>query len=164
MQFLSFVLDNLYSFCQNKTKLLLNPYGMRRVVAALKETIYFGISRSEVVPAANDKNNIFRPFLFVLFPNLVEIELWTSYEGCYPLNPVSLLSVLVESDIPSSFRELKIWDTEQEWMKEAFDGSDGVKEQYLAQDWTFRTETVPTWQEEDEEEDWLYIQRKSCLE
>merc|ERR1719474_939328 len=98
---------------------------MRQMKAALKETIFYRFARIKVVP--EDNSNVFRSELFRLFPNLVEIELWTTHSGeavkqkrFFPLNPVSLLTMLSESTIPSSFQFLKIRDRAQKWAKHAF--------------------------------------------
>ena len=153
-----FVLDSFYAFCQKKTKILLNPFKMRRKkTEALRNLIFHKVARSSTVPT--DRCNVIRPILFKLFPNLVEIEQWTSYDRVYPLNPLLLVSVLAECDIPQSFKVLKLWDDGQEWILDAFDEDLDVKKQYIASGWTFGTETVETFGEDGEEEDWVFIRK-----
>merc|ERR1712190_520959 len=91
--------------------------GVSGLGASFLNLIFYGVSDTMDIP--EDKSNVFRADLFALFPNLVEIELWTSFIGCYPLNLLSLLSVLNEADIPPSFQRLRMRDYFGKWTKRA---------------------------------------------
>ena len=150
-------MDNWFAFRQCKTKILLYPHNLTRIGNPLKELVFYKVSRTADVP--EDRSNIFKSDLFKLFPNLEELELWTTHNGDYPLNAMSLLSVLSESEIPETFEMLKIWDDDQKWMKNAFEAIPDLKEQFAEKGWQFEMETVDTWNEEGEEEDWVFIRR-----
>ena len=100
--------------------------------------MFYGVSKTEDIP--EDKSNVFRADLFALFPNLVEIELWTSWGGCYPLNLLSLLSVLNEADIPPSFQKLRIRDARRRWIERAVSAVPDVEEQFEAKGFLFEAE------------------------
>ena len=148
-----YVLDNFYCFRQKKTKLVLNPFRMNKNDEYLTNLLFYGISSSKEVP--KDNINIFRPFLFELFPNMVELVLWLN--NGYALNFLSLLSVLEEAAtvIPQSFEVLKVHETAlynaQKWMKTAFEAIPDIKEQFAAKNWLI---------EMDETKKWIFIKRK----
>ena len=143
-----FVLENVYSFAQSKTKIFLDPFRMSSVDEAFQELIFYGLSKTEEIP--NDKTNIFRADLFSLFPNVVEVELWT--DG-YPLNLLSLLSVLNEADIPPSFQRIRIMDELNWWIEGAVSAVPDVEEQFAAKGFLFETETV-------KDAKWINIQKQ----
>merc|ERR1712154_38710 len=109
--------------------------------ASFLNLMFYGVSETEDIP--EDKSNVFRADLFALFPNLVEIELWTtSVYDCYPLNLLSLLSMLNEADIPPSFQRLRIRDIRQKWIERAVSAVPDVEEQFEAKGFLFEAETV----------------------
>ncbi|MCP3656309.1 MAG: hypothetical protein GY766_15625, partial [Herbaspirillum sp.] len=126
-----YVLDNMYSFRQNKSKILLDLVAVGNLEPSLQNMVCFGVTRSDDIPEGN--TNIFRPDLLELFPNLVEVELWVY--RYYRLNLLSLLSVLADSTFPPSFQVLKIKDMEHWWLKKAFHSIPNVKEQFAAKNW-----------------------------
>ena len=67
-----YVMDCMYSFCQNKTKILVDPLTMEDVDVFLKEFIFTKFKETESVP--DDNSNIIRPNVFKLFPNVKEVE------------------------------------------------------------------------------------------
>ena len=70
-------------------------------------------------------------------------------DGGYPLNPLSLLSVLNECAFPSSFQVVKIKDGLSEIIK-VFKSDPSVNEQFAANNWSV---------ELDEKEDWIFIKK-----
>ena len=108
----------------------------------VQELIFYGLSETKVIP--NAKTNIFRADLFSLFPNVVEVELWT-WNGPYPLNLLSLLSVLEEAVISPPFKRLRIQDGDwhhEMWIKEAFLAIPDVEEQFAAKNFIIKMETI----------------------
>ena len=150
-----YVLDSVYAFCQNKTKIKLGTNRLSGLNMSFLMMLYYGIATTASYDIPDDKSNIFRSVIFDLFPNLVELQLWTNR---HPFNPLSLLSVLGETTIPSSFQVLKMDDWEQAWLREAFDGNVGLKEQYAANGWEFEVETIwASWGQKDA--DWLFMRK-----
>ena len=68
-----------------------------------------------------DDTNIFRPFLYEMFPNLETVLLKS---GAYRFNPLSLLNVLVDVSVPSSLRTVRV-----EWAWDEFNAK-GIIEEY----------------------------------
>ena len=135
-----YVLDNLYCFQRNKTKIYLDYYyGVNRFPEFLKQLLMFGVSINYGDYIPNDRTNIFRPILFQLFPNLVEIEMRNSYHA---LNLLSLLSVLEESAIPQSFKVLKVKDEGRKWLKRAVEAVPEIEKQFKAKGWKLEFKTV----------------------
>ena len=149
-----YVLDNVYCFCQNKTKVLLDVEEVASLRDSFGNLIFYGTAFGPFVP--DDNSNIFRSILFELFVNLVEIELWV-FAG-HRVNLLSLLSVLDESVIPSSFKLLKIQDISKgRCLKDHFDAIPDVKEQYAAKQWSIEFETIRD--KDGREDDWIFIQQ-----
>ena len=110
---------------------------MTKLDASVRELVYHGISREEILHS--DKCNLFRSDLFSIFPNLTELELWTSV---YRFDPKALLSVLAEGEIPSSFRMLRVKDYDQKWLKRAFDAIPDIQQQFAAEHFVMEYETT----------------------
>ena len=142
-----YVLDNFYCFQQSKKQIRLRPSRLNKDDEYLKNLIFYGVSRSIKVP--DDNTNIFRPFLFKLFPNLVELVLWN---GLYAVNLSSLLSVLDTAVIPQSFKTLKLHDQSKKRMKSAFEAIPDIKKQYDDKNWDI---------EMDKKGKWIFIKKQS---
>ena len=138
-----YVLDNFYCFQQSKKHIRLRPQWMNEDDAYLKNLIFYGVSESSDVP--DDNTNIFRPFLFEVFPNLVELVVWSDKWGGYALNLLSLLSVLDAAVIPRSFKVLKVYDSGGKWMKRAFEAIPDIKKQYDDKNWDIEIEKEGKW-------------------
>ena len=141
-----YVLDNMYSFCQSKTRISLNLQNLSRADRNLQKTVCFGdngLVFSSNIP--KDNTNIFRHDVLKLFPNLVKMEL--SVFSHYKVNLVSLLSVLAGSAIPPSFKELKIVDAGYpKWLEETFMSIPNLKRQFAAKNWQIKSDG-----------NWIYI-------
>ena len=76
----------------------------------------------------------------------------------HPFNPLSLLSMLEESDIPSSFQLMEVSDHDQQWLKDTSIGKPDVKDQFEAKGWTLELETIWNigWKQD---EDWLFVRK-----
>ena len=144
----SYVLDNFYCFQQNKRKILLRPSYLNEKDDYLKNLIFYGVSHSSKVP--KDNTNIFKPFLFKMFPKMVELVMWMAYG--YAVNLLSLLSVLESAVIPQSFEMLKVHDQYGMWMKSAFEAIPDIKDQFDAKGWNI---------EMDKKGKWISIKQKS---
>merc|ERR1712083_148906 len=97
----------------------------------------------------SDRTNIFRPILFQLFPNLVEIEM-DNYS--HALNLLSLLSVLEESAIPQSFKVLKVKDEHMIWLKRAVEAVPDIEKQFKAKGWKLEFKSM-------ENGHWIFVSR-----
>ena len=95
----------------------------------------------------NDRTNIFRPILFQLFPNLVEIEMDNSHHA---LNLLSLLSVLEESAIPQSFKVLKVKDKDRKWLKRAVEAVPEIEKQFKSKGWMLELKIIAN-------EHWIFV-------
>ena len=86
---------------------------------------------------------------------MVEIELWTAYDGGpFPLNLQSLLSVMEEIKLsPSfdSFQWLRIRDRGKKWMKKGSFVNADVVEQYEASKLLIKEEESSNW-------DWIVVE------
>ena len=140
-----YVLNCVYSFCQNKSKMVVFPYCMQNDDIFLKELIFPKFLKTKTVP--EDNTNIIKPILFKLFPNLVEVEL---KNDDYAMNLLSLLSVLAECAISDSFKALKVRDGKAKWMKKALDSIGDIKEQYGAMGWNIEYKQMGYY-------DWIFI-------
>ena len=144
-----YVAENMYAFAQSKTKIFLKSYRVAKIDEAFQDLIFYRLSRTAVIP--NDQANICRADLFSLFPNMVEVELWTIG---HPLNLLSLLSVLEEAVISPSFKRLRIrGGYDYKWIKKAF--SRHVQKQFAAKNFVIKMETVRD--ERGDERDWIVI-------
>ena len=130
--------------------------------------IFYGMSERARIPSG--RTNIFRSSIFNLFPNLVEVELEVD-KRCR-LNLLSLLSVLNDSVIPSSFKVIKIREKEIEygddtrafhgasrkWLIDHFKSIPNVKEQFAAKNWVIKHDSL----EEDKGRvlDWIFIKKQ----
>ena len=140
-----FVMDNIYVFTQKKTKIDLNLWSLMKFDVSLQNMLFHGVSKTEDIP--NDHSNIPRDLVFRLFPNLEEVVLRTSYGFYYPLNLMSLSSVMTEWNTLPSFT-LKINDDEKEWVKRVHDAeSKTLVENFAAKKWKleFDVEGVDHW-------------------
>lgn len=136
----NFVLDNLYSFCQKKTKVHLRSIEFKSLPRSLKDMLFYGFRSTIRVPSYEyDRTNIFRVNLFKLFPHLVELQLYVNDNA---LNLLSLLSVLDEAVIPQSFEVLKLEDEGNYWMRKAFEAIPDVQEQYRAKKWSIELQHI----------------------
>ena len=128
-----FVMDNIYVFTQKKTKIDLYLSDVVKFDDSLQNMLFHGVSETEDIP--NDHSNIPRDLVFRLFPNLEEVVLRTSYSGHYPLNLMSLLSVMTEWNTLPSFT-LKINDEFKKWVKRVHDAeSKTLVENFAAKKW-----------------------------
>ena len=143
----NFMLDNVYGFCQKKTKANLWTRYFRNVPVTLQNIVFYGCLETKQVP--DDKTNIFRAELFVLFPHLVEMLLFVNN---YALNLLQLLAVLDEAVIPQSFEVLKLQDYSRFWMKKAFEAAPDIEEQYRAKNWSIELQNIG-------KSDWIFIRK-----
>ena len=141
-----YILDSVYSVCQNKTKISLILYDTLQICASMQDLLYYAVSGNKEIPT--DRTNLLRSSLFNLFPNLVELHLWVNDE-CR-LNLLSLLSVLDELVVPLSF--IKISDTNS-WLKDAFASIPDLTAKYAAKKWDIEYRKV-------QEKDWIFIKQK----
>ena len=137
-------LNLIYQFPSHPANLFTGIYSPRHPTRR-RELFLCGYSKGSDIP--NDKSNVFRADLFSLFPNVKQVELWTS--SSYPLNLLSLLSVLDEADIPPSFQTLRIKG--QGWIKRAYAAVPNVSEQFAAKNFVIKMETIKN-------EDWIVIE------
>ena len=145
-----FVMDNVHAFCQRKTTVKLSSLNLnKKVPETFSNLVFCGRSETYQVPA--DRTNIFQPVLFSLFPNMVELQLFTNL---YVINLLMLLSVLEDAVIPESFQVLKLEDYIKRWMKSAFEDIPNIEEQYREKGWSIEFETIA-------QSDWIFIKRIS---
>ena len=139
-----YIMDSVYCFRQRTTKMKLALDSIYRMGPYFKNLIFYGMTESEDIPSR--RTNIFRSSIFNLFPNLVEVELVVGH--CYRLNLLSLLSVLNELVIPSSFKVIKFrdWSVEK-WLNDHFKSIPNVKEQFAAKNWVIEQERM--WIDDD---------------
>ena len=158
-----YLLETLYAFCQSKTKILLSLNQLRWTDETLQKMIFYEISSKSRKQGAKRKNNIFRPELFDLFPNLIEMELWADELS---LDLKSLFSVLEEAKIPSSFNMLKIRDWRQDWLVpnfadyitySKFDWDEEVLRQFGGRTFGITLKTINF-------VDWMFIEAHRVLE
>ena len=149
-----FVLDNVFAFCQNKTKIVLISGSLNMFEDSLLNLLFFGVCVGRTVPT--NKDNIFTPNLFKLFPCLTTLELWTNGGGCYPLNLELLLNVLEDCETQNVF-QLKLNDEDRKWTKKAFLAIPNIKELYAAKNWLIEFETMDNG--EGGKDDWIFIKK-----
>ena len=149
-----YVMDNLYCFCQRRTKIMIDLNGFQ--VAALSDFFFYKLSESDDVP--EDTSNVIKPVMFQLFPNLVELQLKCNNGGSFPINLVLLSSVLEESQIPESFKKLSIRDQKQKWLIKHFDETPELTHQYAAMKWKIEKEQIViSIGDKQKTVDWVYI-------
>jgi len=119
---------------KKKTKIDLDFYHVARFDNSLQNMLFHGVSKTKVIP--NDNSNIPRDLVFRLFPNLEEVVLrMNDFPDYYPLNLMSLLSVMTEWNTLPSFT-LKINDRFKEWVKRVHDAeSKTLVENFAAKKW-----------------------------
>ena len=128
-----FVMDNIYVFTQKKIKIDLKLRDLEKFDVSLQNMLFHGVSETRNIP--DDNSNIPRDLVFRLFPNLEEVVLRTSTFGCYPLNLMSLLSVMTEWNTLPSFT-LKISDRDRKWVERVHDAeSKTLVENFAAKKW-----------------------------
>ena len=154
-----YVLDSVKAFCAQKRKLSIDAkYVHNGLDESMQNMIFYGLSESKSIPS--DRTNIIRSELFVQFPNLVEIEMET--KG-YPLNPLSLLSVLDEANIPDCFQVLALREyvDYRRGMADAFNAIPDITEQFNAKNWDISMESSHQWgiSEWTQEETIFFIKR-----
>lgn len=144
-----YVLDNMYCYQRNKTKIYLDYHGgVRCFPEFLKQLLMYGVKKgSRNIP--NDRTNIFRPILFQLFPNLVEIEMDNRNHA---LNLLSLLSVLEESPIPRAFKVLKVRDYGRRWLKRAVEAVPEIEKKFEAKGWKLELKPIGS-------EHWIFVSK-----
>merc|ERR1712062_91416 len=136
-----YILDNVYAFCQRKTKILLKSDSVSKVDASAQELVFYSLRKTKDIP--NDNCNVFRADLFSLFPNLVEVDWWTNWgDYQYRFNPKSLISVLSDATFPESLCRIRMRDYGQKWIKAAFAAVPDVEQQVGALDFVMEQYTV----------------------
>ena len=158
-----YVMDNLYCWRQSKTKVNI-IIGAFIKYSLLMDFFFCGVE--ERWDVAEDRCNVISPILFDIFPNLVEIELWTRQWGVScPFSLMSLLSVLNESQIPPSFQKLAIRDQAPSfgWNRvliNHFDAAEDIQQQYAANGWNIEKAQNHSGKGSLRRVfDWIYIQK-----
>ena len=132
-----YILDSVKAFCAKKRKLTLSMFELGKLHDSLQNMIFYGLSESESIPS--DRTNIFRSELFVQFPNVVQIDMETmGYRDGYPINLLSLLSVLDETNIPDCFQVLRVGEGDgygRGWVEGAMKAIPDIIEQFTAKNW-----------------------------
>ena len=79
------------------------------------------VSEQGVADISDGNNNILKPLVFRLFPNLKQIAIISSGFGdVYAFNMLSLLCIIGDAVLPQSFETLVIKDKHREWLERAF--------------------------------------------
>merc|ERR1712176_918038 len=86
----AFAMDNFFAFTRNKTQIVLNLDQMNKMKERrLIDLVMHSIKEKRTGGFCEDNNNILKPLIFELFPNLKQI---TIIAFGYPFNLLSLLS------------------------------------------------------------------------
>ena len=118
-----YVLDSMYCFTQSVTKLTLDLMVWQETFdVAFQKVTFYGLSKTslkrilQVQEKHQDETNLIRRDLLCLFPNCIEVELWTSYDCPFAMNLEALLVVLEEAVFSPSFQRLRIRDSKGDWI------------------------------------------------
>ena len=107
-----YTLHNFYAFTRRKTQIVLYLPCMVKYIdnTSFADFIMQPIKESNSISSSRTTINLFKPVLSKLFPNLTKIAVYTRdsrfVPGYYPLDLVSLLSMLKSSSIPPSLRNI----------------------------------------------------------
>ena len=134
-----YVLENMYSFTQQKHKIWLHPKRNsedNRILNDLLFSVFYGEALREEIAERPD----FHPNLFKLFPNLVELEY---QNGHSPVKLTWLLSLFDHSVIPQSFERLKVSAFDNHAVQQTFDDIPDMKERFAAKGFAIDVATIP---------------------
>ena len=120
-----YVNNTFHLFCERKTQLILNLCEMDRDIAnetfvsiIMKPLRQQGASRMQL-----NNNNIFKPVVFRLFPNVQEIIMYTTgnFERAYSFNILKFFRhYLCLSPLSKALKKIQLIDRKFKWLKQVF--------------------------------------------
>eukprot|EP01084_Bolivina_argentea_P293717 505222_1 len=156
----TYIKDTFYLFTKKKTQITLHLELISRIQNdSFIELIAHSIKPRNYKRNMITNNNLFKPILFKLFPNLQEIMIYsTSFSSVYSFSILSLLSMLTNTVLPKSFRTITIKDSypdkSGEWLKKKFTAH--VKRQFIANKLSIQLKRN---QSRNKKEDWIVIKK-----
>eukprot|EP01084_Bolivina_argentea_P193599 332134_1 len=158
-----YIKDNFLLFAANKTQIILKLHWLNMMKNAhFTNFVTYPICK-QTTPQKNN-NNLFKPMIFELFPNLKNITIYTAHSSypypVYCFNLLSLLSILVGVSFPKSFKSIIIKDQNPDknhaWLEKSL--SKAIKRKFTAK--KFNIEFKRTKTEGDKVENWIIIAKK----